>query len=216
VIVLAALCGFVAGLAAMTLLLVVFRGRPVLVGSTAEVQTAVAESRPAAGVQAATDTASPVGARTETLATDAVRELQERRLTLPVAVDRSRLPDTFGARLGTPRPHEAMDVEAPRGTPVVAVEDGIIARLYQGTEGGTGLYQYDPSGSFAYYYAHLDRYAEGLAPGQPVSRGQVIGYVGTSGNVAPDRPQLHFAILALGDDRRWWNGIAVDPRPVLR
>ena len=109
------------------------------------------------------------------------------------------------------RPHEAVDILAPRNTPVHAVDDGTIAKLFVSRAGGITIYQFDPSGRFCYYYAHLDRYAPGLLEGQRVSRGDVIGYVGTSGNAPPNTPHLHFAVFELDADRRWWKGRAIDP-----
>jgi murein DD-endopeptidase MepM/ murein hydrolase activator NlpD len=216
VIVVAAILGFVAGLAAMTLLLFVFGGRPALI-SARPPAAGVATVDASGTVPPSATAASPAEADAETIARTAVSELQARRLEIPIAaVDRRALPDTFDDHRGTPRRHEAMDLPAPRDTAVLAVEDGTIARLYEGTEGGTGLYQLDPSGAYAYYYAHLDRYADGLEPGQAVTRGQVLGYVGTSGIVPAERPQLHFAIYALSEARRWWDGVAIDPLAVLQ
>jgi murein DD-endopeptidase MepM/ murein hydrolase activator NlpD len=112
--------------------------------------------------------------------------------------------------------HEAVDILAPRNTPVHAVENGTIARLFNSKAGGRTIYQFDSSGRFCYYYAHLERYEEGLRDGQPVSAGEVIGYVGTSGNAPPGTPHLHFAVLELGPDKRWWQGQALDPYLVFR
>ena len=112
--------------------------------------------------------------------------------------------------------HEAVDILAPRNTPVHAVEDGTIAKLFLSRAGGNTIYQFDPSQRFVYYYAHLDRYADGVREGQPVKGGDVIGYVGTSGNAPPGTPHLHFAISELGADRRWWQGDALDPYLVYR
>jgi murein DD-endopeptidase MepM/ murein hydrolase activator NlpD len=109
------------------------------------------------------------------------------------------------------RPHEAVDILAPRNTPVYAVDDGTIAKLFESRAGGITVYQYDPSGRFCYYYAHLEHYASGLRENQRVSRGDVIGYVGTSGNAPPNTPHLHFAVFELDADRRWWKGRAIDP-----
>jgi murein DD-endopeptidase MepM/ murein hydrolase activator NlpD len=114
------------------------------------------------------------------------------------------------------RPHEAVDILAPRNTPIVAVEDGTIAKLFNSKAGGLTIYQYDPTGRLAYYYAHLERYADGLREGQPVAQGSVIGYVGTSGNAPPDTPHLHFAVFELDGDRRWWKGKAIDPYLVFK
>jgi len=144
---------------------------------------------------------------------DAIAELRRRTLRLPLDdANVSMMKDGFAApRTGEPRGHEAVDLLAPRNTPVRAVEDGTIAKLYFSKAGGRTVYQFDPTGRFCYYYAHLDRYADGLRDGQRVARGEVIGYVGTTGNAPPNMPHLHFAIFKLGDDKRWWQGTAIDP-----
>ena len=141
----------------------------------------------------------------------------DRDLTMPVdGVDGDDLRDTFyETRAGT-RPHEALDIMAPRGTPVRAVRDGHIEKLFTSDAGGLTIYQFEPGGAYAYYYAHLDRYASGLMEGQTVARGELIGYVGSSGNASPDAPHLHFAIFRLGPDRRWWEGLALNPYPLLK
>ena len=146
----------------------------------------------------------------------AIEELRRRRLSLPVnGVQADRLVPTFDEARGD-RPHEAIDIMAARGTPVVATEDGRIARLFWSKAGGHTIYQFDPSERYVYYYAHLDRYADGLAEGQAVTRGQTIGYVGSTGNAKADAPHLHFAIFLLTPEKRWWDGAALDPYPVLR
>ena len=109
-----------------------------------------------------------------------------------------------------------MDLLAPRNTPVHAVENGTIAKLFTSKAGGLTIYQFDPSGHFAYYYAHLERYADGLKDGQPVTQGQIIGYVGTSGNAPPNTPHLHFAVFELNADKHWWQGRAIDPYLVFK
>jgi peptidoglycan LD-endopeptidase LytH len=114
------------------------------------------------------------------------------------------------------RVHEAVDILAPRNTPVQAVDDGSIAKLFVSKAGGNTIYQFDPNGRLCYYYAHLERYADRLREGQAVWRGQVIGYVGTSGNAPRDTPHLHFAITQLNTDRHWWQGRALDPYEVFR
>jgi murein DD-endopeptidase MepM/ murein hydrolase activator NlpD len=111
--------------------------------------------------------------------------------------------------------HEALDIPATRNTPVKAVEGGTIAKLFTSKPGGLTIYQFDPDRHYCYYYAHLERYADGLTEGQPVSRGQIIGYVGTSGNAPPGSPHLHFAIFRLTDLKQWWTGTPIDPYPVL-
>jgi murein DD-endopeptidase MepM/ murein hydrolase activator NlpD len=141
-------------------------------------------------------------------------DLRGRHLEVPVeGVERKSLRDTF-AEGRTGHVHEAMDILAPRGTPVVAVEDGRIEKLFTSKQGGLTIYQFDPSQRYCYYYAHLDRYAAGLAEGQSVKRGQVIGYVGVSGNAAPQTPHLHFTIFKLAADKRWWKGAPINPFPL--
>ena len=112
--------------------------------------------------------------------------------------------------------HEAIDILAPRNTPVMAVEGGKIARLFFSKAGGITVYQFDPTEQFCYYYAHLERYADGLAEGQELRKGQVIGYVGTTGNAPKDTPHLHFAVFRLTEAKRWWEGTPIDPYDVLR
>jgi murein DD-endopeptidase MepM/ murein hydrolase activator NlpD len=121
----------------------------------------------------------------------------------------------FEERRGN-RPHEAIDILAPRNTPVRAVEGGTIAKLFESKAGGLTVYQFDPSGSLAYYYAHLEKYADGIHEGQAVSQGEIIGYVGTSGNAPPNTPHLHFAVFQLDETRRWWKGKAIDPYLVFK
>jgi len=112
--------------------------------------------------------------------------------------------------------HEAVDILAPRNTPVRAVQGGTIAKLFFSRQGGITLYQFDPSGRLCYYYAHLQRYADNLHEGDAVTQGQVLGYVGTTGNAPPNTPHLHFAVFEVGDERRWWKGKAIDPYPLLK
>jgi murein DD-endopeptidase MepM/ murein hydrolase activator NlpD len=142
--------------------------------------------------------------------------LARRTLRLPVVgVPASALVDTYSAARGA-RPHEAIDILAPRGTRVVAVDDGTIAKLFTSKPGGLTVYHFDPDGRLAYYYAHLDRYAEGLHEGMAVRRGDLIGYVGSSGNADAKAPHLHFAVFRLGPQRHWWEGQPVNPYAALR
>ena len=146
-----------------------------------------------------------------------LEDLRGRRLSMPVeSYDRAGLRSSFDEARGANRRHEAIDLLAPRNTAVIAVEDGTVARLFASKAGGLTIYQFDPSTTYVYYYAHLERYAPGLRDGSPVRRGQVIAYVGTSGNAPPDTPHLHFAIFRLTDKKQWWDGVPVDPFEVLR
>ena len=104
----------------------------------------------------------------------------------------------------------------PRNTPVVAVEDGTVAKLFDSKAGGLTIYQFDPGQQYSYYYAHLDRYADGLKEGDRVRRGQVLGYVGTSGNAPKNTPHLHFAVYRLTAEKHWWEGTPIDPYDILR
>jgi murein DD-endopeptidase MepM/ murein hydrolase activator NlpD len=112
--------------------------------------------------------------------------------------------------------HEAIDILAPAGTPVVATDDGRVAKLFTSREGGLTVYQFDREGRLAYYYAHLQSYAPGLHEGMELRRGEMLGLVGSTGNADPKAPHLHFAVFRLGTPARWWEGEAVNPYPALR
>ena len=111
--------------------------------------------------------------------------------------------------------HEAIDILEPRGTPVYAVVSGTIRKLFLSKPGGNTIYEFDETGIYCYYYAHLDHYVEGLHEGMQVERGDVIGFVGSTGNADPRTPHLHFAIFELGSERQWWSGKAINPYPGL-
>ena len=122
----------------------------------------------------------------------------------------ANLRDMFG-EVHNGHPHEAIDIMEPRGTPVRAVVSGTVRKLFLSKPGGNTIYQFDETEAYCYYYAHLDRYAEGLREGRPVRQGDVIGFVGSTGNADPRTPHLHFAIFELGAEKLWWKGKAVDP-----
>jgi murein DD-endopeptidase MepM/ murein hydrolase activator NlpD len=148
-------------------------------------------------------------------ASDSEAALAERRLLIPVVgVSPDQLRDSFNERRGDAL-HEAIDIHAPKGTPVVATDDGRVTKLFKSVPGGLTIYQADNANDIVYYYAHLDRYAEGVREGQAVNRGDVIGYVGTTGNAARDAPHLHFAIFKLPPGKEWWKGTAINPYPFL-
>lgn len=147
-----------------------------------------------------------------------IAELRLRHLQIPVAgVPASSLVSTFHQQRGAgDREHEALDIMAARGTPVVAVEDGRIAKLFTSERGGLTIYQFDPGETYCYYYAHLDHYAAGVRDGAWLERGQTIGFVGSTGNAAENAPHLHFAVFQLGPEKRWWEGAALDPFLIWR
>jgi murein DD-endopeptidase MepM/ murein hydrolase activator NlpD len=144
-------------------------------------------------------------------------DLTARKLTIPVqGVPANKLVRSYHDARSGQREHEALDILAPRNTPVVAVEDGTVAKLFESKAGGLTVYQFDPGEQYSYYYAHLERYANGLKEGDHIRRGQVLGYVGTSGNAPKDTPHLHFAVYRLTADKRWWQGTPIDPYDILR
>jgi len=144
-------------------------------------------------------------------------DLLGRDLVFPVrGIDPLSLVDTFSAPRGTERVHNAVDIMAARGTPVLAVADGTVRRLGSGGAGGIAVYQVDAGGRYAYYYAHLDRLAAGLAEGQEVRAGEVLGYVGTTGNAPASAPHLHFAVYDVAGARRLFGGRPINPVPLWR
>ena len=169
-------------------------GPPVLEGDTARVD---------AGAAARPDTAEAL-------------QLAPSGLAIPVAgVHPEDLVDTFSDARGQDRAHDALDILAPRGTPVLAAADGRVLRLFTSVRGGLTLYQLGADGHTVYYYAHLDGYAEGLANGQALARGEVVGYVGDSGNAAPGNTHLHFAMWRVADPADFWDGDPINPYPLL-
>ena len=194
--------GFTAGVAALAALL----------------WTTGSLNRPVAASVAAPQTASAMPNAGADLANGRRQGLEARPtgLGMPIAdVDPANLTDTF---YETPNghPNEALDIAVARGTPVLAVDDGQVAKLFTSQQGGLTVYQFDNTGGLCYYYAHLDHYADGLKEGAILRRGEVLGYVGSTGDASPDAPHLHFAVFRMGPERQWWNGIAIDPLPLLR
>jgi murein DD-endopeptidase MepM/ murein hydrolase activator NlpD len=139
------------------------------------------------------------------------RSLMQRSLIIPVqGVHAGDLRDNFTETRAGHR-HEALDIMAARGTPVLAADEGNVVKLFLSKPGGLTVYQFDDSRTYCYYYAHLDRYAPGLREGTLLRKGEVLGYVGSTGNASPEAPHLHFAIFKLGPERRWWEGTPIDP-----
>jgi peptidoglycan LD-endopeptidase LytH len=188
------------------------------------VVAAPASAAPSAATAAAPTAAEPETPR-PTLATlagspseDAAAVAHLRALYFPIAAgDSIRLDDSFEApRDGGARRHQAIDILAPRGTPVLSAGDGRILRLSRSTKGGITVYATDLEERFVYYYAHLDRYHAGVYAGKPLMRGDTLGFVGTTGNSPKDVPHLHFQIMRMPADRKFWNGEPVNPYPLLR
>ena len=137
-------------------------------------------------------------------------------LLIPVrGIGAAQLSDTFTQARSDGRVHEAIDILSPTGTPVLATDDGKIVKLFDSKPGGLTIYQFDTSEKYAYYYAHLDSYAAGIVEGKQVVRGELIGYVGSTGNASPSAPHLHFAMFELGPEKNWWQGKAINPYPLL-
>jgi murein DD-endopeptidase MepM/ murein hydrolase activator NlpD len=149
------------------------------------------------------------------VATDAAAQ-PSAKLLIPVeGMKLAQLSDNFDQPRGKERHHEALDIMAPKGSRVIAAADGKVVKLFNSKPGGLTVYQFDPTEKYAYYYAHLDRYADGLKEGAVLKRGDLVGYVGTTGNASPDAPHLHFAVVELTPKKEWWKGTSVNPYPML-
>jgi murein DD-endopeptidase MepM/ murein hydrolase activator NlpD len=125
------------------------------------------------------------------------------------------LQDTFTQSRSEGRAHNAIDIIAPKGTPVIAAADGTVVKLFQSVKGGITLYQRGTDGKTVYYYAHLERYADGVGENQAVRRGDLLGYVGDTGNATPGNYHLHFAVWITEDPKRYWDGANLNPYPLL-
>lgn len=140
----------------------------------------------------------------------------DRKLLFPLKDFKpTHLRDNFDEGRGKRR-HEAIDIMAPRGTQVVAVDEGRVAKLFRSAAGGITVYQFDRDERYIYYYAHLDSYAQGLSEGMLLRRGDLVGFVGSTGNAPAHAPHLHFTIFELGPDKKWWKGAAINPYPHLK
>jgi murein DD-endopeptidase MepM/ murein hydrolase activator NlpD len=180
---------------------------------TARLPAAQAEVAPLAAVTSAQGAPADAAA---VPSSNGLALLAARPLIVPVeGVGPHALLDTYDQGRGN-RSHEAIDIMAPRGTKVFAVDDGTLVKLFQSVPGGLTAYHFDPQGQLAYYYAHLDRYAPGLKEGMALRRGDLIGYVGSTGNASPEAPHLHFAVFRLGPERQWWKGTPINPYNALR
>jgi murein DD-endopeptidase MepM/ murein hydrolase activator NlpD len=212
--------GFAAGALVLVLLLWVSGGLRTGLGPTPADNVAHAMAGPEIPPPSLSDFSAPPLAHEPipTTSGDADRLAPDRTglLGVPVfGVTSNQLYDNFEEIRGGHK-HEAIDIPAPRGTPVLAAAEGNVTKLFTSKDGGLTVYQFDDSGTWCYYYAHLDRYAPALKEGMLLRKGDVLGYVGTTGNASPNAPHLHFAIFRLGPEKHWWKGTAVDPLPMLK
>ena len=146
-----------------------------------------------------------------------IEYVRSHRLQLPVAgIHPEQLADSFDEPRDGTRRHHAIDILAPRGTPVLAADDGRVLRVSWNSAGGNTVYATDVEGRIVYYYAHLDHYHESLAAGTPLTKGDTIGFVGTTGNAPKDIPHLHFQIMRMPHDGKYWNGEPINPFGILR
>ena len=149
---------------------------------------------------------------------DDYARLRAMQLILPInGLKTSDIHDSFSDRRSSGKPHGAIDLPAARGTEVHAMTDGVIRKLFFSKAGGNTIYEYDPAQVYCFYYAHLDRYAAGIAEGKHVRRGEVIGYVGSTGDASPLAPHLHLEITRLDAAKHWWPpGPEINPYPLIR
>ncbi|MDB5960172.1 MAG: hypothetical protein JWP59_1466 [Massilia sp.] len=171
--------------------------------------------KPSAEETAAMKTMPPVAGAASASATAAAPN-GGAKLLLPVeGIKYAKLSDNFNQPRGSERHHEALDIMAPKGAKVFAVADGKLVKLFNSKRGGLTIYQFDPTDTYAYYYAHLDRYADGVREGTMLKRGDLIGYVGVTGNSDPKAPHLHFAVVELTPTKEWWKGTSINPYPLM-
>jgi peptidoglycan LD-endopeptidase LytH len=197
---------------------IMFRITPVV--PAVDVPPALPNSPVAIGTPISTD---PVAPATEELpaapvpAPTASNFVGRVNLIIPVAgVKPDQLIDTYDAARSEGRLHDAIDIMAPAGTPVLAAADGRIVKLFQSERGGTTIYQLGPNQEFIFYYAHLSGYAPSVFEGKEVHQGEVIAYVGDTGNAGPGNFHLHFSIAVVSDPKRYWEGTNINPYPLLR
>jgi len=178
--------------------------------SAPEPRGASATPTPAATPREVVGTTGPMSG------SETVNYILGRGLIVPVAgVAVSQLQDSFDEGRDEGRVHRALDILAPRGTPVLSADDGRILRVRPNTLGGNTVYATDPAGRVVYYYAHLDAYQPGLTEGQTIARGDVLGIVGTTGNAPKDTPHLHFQVMSMPADGKYWDGEAINPFPLF-
>jgi murein DD-endopeptidase MepM/ murein hydrolase activator NlpD len=165
---------------------------------------------PARSPDARRDTIAPIAPERD----DLTLALGAKALMVPVeGVTPERVPNTYNAKRSGGA-HNALDILAPRGTPVLSADAGRILRLRTNPAGGITIYALDRQELFVYYYAHLERYRDGLTEGESLEAGDLIGYVGTTGNAPPNIPHLHFQVMRYRRDR-YWDGEPINPHVFL-
>lgn len=183
---------------------------PLAVSSTPAASPIVSNTPPIASPSPAIVTPTPFGQ-------SALPSSEAKSLLIPVAgVRPEELHDTFTEARSEGRVHDAIDIPAAHNTPVLAAADGTVVKLFQSVRGGTTIYQLDPDNKTVYYYAHLDHYAENLTEGHIARRGEVIAYVGDTGDAAPGNYHLHFSIALVADSKHFYNSTNINPYPLLR
>lgn len=166
-------------------------------------------STPAGATTSATDAPAPVASASDEL-------LLTRHIVLPVAgADMSKVEDSFSEPRDGGRVHRAIDILAPRGTPILSADDGKILRMTTNSLGGISMYTVDSENRLVYYYAHMDHYNDAMSPGRTIAKGDTLGYVGTTGNAPKDTPHLHFQVMRWPADGKYWNGDPIDPYEAL-
>jgi peptidoglycan LD-endopeptidase LytH len=183
-------------------------------------ETTVAASRPSTARPAATSSTTEVSSAPSSANTSAsadIEYLRSRQILVPVAgADMSKVYDTFNdPRDGGERVHRAIDILAPRGTPILSADDGRILRMSTNALGGISMYTVDPQNRIVYYYAHMDHYNDAMSPGRDIVKGDTLGYVGTTGNAPKNTPHLHFQVMRWPADGKYWNGEPIDPYELL-
>jgi peptidoglycan LD-endopeptidase LytH len=186
--------------------------RPVLYYPTPE-----SAPQPPSRQPAAVNTPATAPVSTAALPAADAEYLAQRHILLPVAgANAAKLEDSFNeGRDGGERVHRAIDILAPRGTPILSADDGRILRMSNSTLGGITMYTVDPESRLVYYYAHMDHYNDAMSPGRSIVKGDTLGFVGTTGNAPKDTPHLHFQVMRWPADGKYWNGDPIDPFDAL-
>jgi len=179
-----------------------------------------ADAKPASRQNPSTGGAVPLMTVSEyrpaTSASADVEYLRSRQMVVPVAgADMTRVEDSFNDPRDGERVHRAIDILAPRGTPILSADDGRIIRMTTSTLGGISMYTVDPEQRIVYYYAHMDRYNDAMVTGKTISKGDTLGFVGTTGNAPKNTPHLHFQVMRWPADGKYWNGEPIDPFELL-